>query len=246
MISYKLPIQWRLECHDELKSTSDFCRHRAEEGAAEGLAVLAFKQTTGRGTRGRHWIDPGGNLSFSLLLRPENPNELIRALPFICALAFLNALRKFAPDARLSLKWPNDILLDQKKLAGVLIERGEAKNPWIVIGMGANLKAAPTIPDRPLAFLGEVTIPPHPKIVAQAVLSELSIELMQWAEAGFAPLRQRWLADAHPLGTHLAVQRGDNYINGSFAGLDELGRLLLRTDQNETLSFVTGDILLIA
>ncbi|WP_081775787.1 biotin--[acetyl-CoA-carboxylase] ligase [Asaia platycodi] len=141
-----MSFPWSLTCYESLGSTSDFCKNQAEEGAPNGLAVLARRQTAGRGTRGRAWTAPEGNLSLSFLLRHEAIETLVRVMPFLVAVAVHEALRSCLPQARLQLKWPNDIICDGAKLCGVLIERGgEPGSAWIVTGIGANLMTAPEI-----------------------------------------------------------------------------------------------------
>lgn len=239
-------IEWHLRCHDRLASTSDLCREEAENGAREGLAILARRQTAGRGTRGRSWVDPGGNLSFSFLIRPGDIDRLVGVLPFMIAVATFDSLAYYLPSRdRLSLKWPNDLMLDRRKLGGILIERGGDAPSWVVVGIGINLSIAPVMAGRVLACLSEAGASPEPEEVAERILAEFSRRAEEWRTLGFGILRKAWLARAHLPGERLAVQRGDDYISGSFAGLDEYGRLLLRTDRDTVLSFVAGDVLLL-
>jgi BirA family biotin operon repressor/biotin-[acetyl-CoA-carboxylase] ligase len=147
--SERVPARWRLEIHDSLTSTNDVCIGRAETGEAAGLAVLARRQTGARGSRGRGWTEPpSGNLALSVLLRPGTALDRPGLWPFLAGLALHQALRQVSPAA-VTLKWPNDVLLRGRKLAGILIERGlRADGAWLVIGFGANLAAAPLLADR--------------------------------------------------------------------------------------------------
>ncbi|GBQ29108.1 biotin--[acetyl-CoA-carboxylase] ligase [Gluconacetobacter azotocaptans] len=238
---------WRLEIYDELGSTSDLCLERAHAGEAAGLGVLARRQVRGRGSRGRDWQDPGGNLAFSVLLRPEGEGTWPAGLwPFIASLAFYDALAPWIPDpACLRLKWPNDVLLDGRKAAGILIESGgDSARRWVVIGFGANLRAAPPIPGRDLACVAEYGPPPAPEIVAQGICDGLDRWMAVCAGAGFAPIRQAWLERAHPLGTRLVVRGESGQVEGSFEGLDAQGMLLLRCADG-TRRISAGEILLL-
>ncbi|WP_122039200.1 biotin--[acetyl-CoA-carboxylase] ligase [Asaia bogorensis] len=245
-MSFQSGFSWTLECHETLGSTSDYCKNEAENGAAHGRAVLAYCQTAGRGTRGRQWDAPSGNLSFSFICRDARVNDLVQAMPFMVAVAVHDALSTCAPSAALRIKWPNDILCDGAKLAGVLIERGGATgSEWIVVGIGANLKTAPDIAGRQTVALSALGGQVGPADLARQILTCFSFWFDLWQRRGFAPIRQAWLDRAHEPGSRLAVQRGGDYIEGFFAGLDECGRLVLQTDQNEVQTVAAGDILLL-
>ncbi|MBS4074550.1 biotin--[acetyl-CoA-carboxylase] ligase [Ameyamaea chiangmaiensis] len=243
------PPGWRLQCYTALGSTSDVCKEAAERGEAGGRAVLARAQTAARASRGRTWQEPEGNLALSALLRPPADDQA-GYWPFIAALAFHDGLRAQAGAAgRLSLKWPNDVLLDGRKLGGILIERGldGAGTPWMVIGFGANLRHVPDVPGRSVACLAETGArAPDAVAVALDVLPALTRWEAVAREQGFGAIRAEWLGRAHPIGTPLAVRCGTDYVEGSFQGLDEQGFLLLRSPDAGILRISTGDVLLLA
>ncbi|GBR14743.1 biotin--[acetyl-CoA-carboxylase] ligase [Gluconobacter frateurii] len=239
-------MTWRFEFYETLGSTSDLLKEKAEAGAQEKLAIQAFAQTSGRGTRGRSWVDPGGNLAISLLFRPEKSTDFLAAIPFLTALSLYETARQFSSgEADFMLKWPNDLLLSERKMAGVLIEAGgSADHKWVVVGIGANLRQAPQIEGRKLSALSEVAVVPDPAVFGRSLTLQMDHWISIWEAQGFAPIREAWLERAHPVGRHLAVQRGETYISGSFSGLDEQGRLFLALPNGETIPVVTGDILL--
>lgn len=237
---------WRLEIHDELGSTSDRCIAEAGQGAEAGLAILALRQTRGRGSRGRDWQDPGGNLAFSVLLRPSDENGEVGLWPFVAGLAFHAALLPWIHDpAQLRLKWPNDLLLAGRKTAGILIESGsDFSGRWLVIGFGANLRAVPSIAGRTLACVADHGNVPGPETVARAICTELDRWQAAWRADGFGSLRAAWLQRAHPPGTRLVVRGESGQVEGAFVGLDEQGMLLLHcADGLKRIS--TGEILLL-
>lgn len=239
-------VAWRLEVYDELASTSDCCIARAGEGAEAGLAIMARRQTRGRGSRGRDWQDPGGNLAFSVLLRPADTAGAVGLWPFVAGLAFHGAILPWIRDpTQLRLKWPNDLLLAGRKTAGILIERGaDALGRWLVIGFGANLRAVPSIAGRDLACVAEYGTAPDPESVARAICAELDRWQAVWRLHGFNSLRAAWLERAHPPGTRLVVRGESGQVEGSFVGLDEQGMLLLRcSDGLKRIS--AGEILLL-
>ena len=115
----KLPPGYRLLRYDSIGSTNDEAKRLARDGAAEGTLVWALEQTAGRGRRGRAWSSPRGNLYLSLILRPDCPVGSAAQLGFVAALAVGDALRAILPRVeRLAYKWPNDVLIDGRKIAG--------------------------------------------------------------------------------------------------------------------------------
>jgi BirA family transcriptional regulator, biotin operon repressor / biotin---[acetyl-CoA-carboxylase] ligase len=224
---------WRLEVYASLASTSDLCRRRAAEGEPAGLAVLALRQTAGRGSRGRSWSSPRGSLSLSALLRPEGRAKEAGQWALLAGLAMLDGLASFlAEPSALALKWPNDVTLDGRKLAGILIDSAAdraGRLDWLVIGFGANLAEAPALADRPAAALAEAGATPEPEAAAAAVLGRLEHWRAIEAREGFAAVRAAWAGRAHPPGTRLRLRLPGRDLDGDFAGLTETGGLVLRT-----------------
>jgi BirA family biotin operon repressor/biotin-[acetyl-CoA-carboxylase] ligase len=244
------PAGYRLERVESLPSTSDACVERARAGEPDGLAILADSQTAARGSRGRSWAVRPGNLYLSVVLRPRNPAEAAGAgqWALLAGIALIETLTDFAaePDG-LSLKWPNDVLSDGAKLAGILVdaamtERGTTE--WLVIGIGANLASAPVIEGRRIAALRTPDgVPPSPVAVATVFLARLEAWRAVLAAEGFAPIRATWLRRAHPLGTPVTIKDASRIRTGVFAGLSARGELLLSAGGViETVS--TGDVLL--
>ncbi len=241
-----LPI-WRLQVHEAIGSTSDHCATLAAAGEPGGLAVLALRQTSGRGSRGRGWQSPLGNLSLSVLLRPSGTLSDVAGWPLLTGIAVADAVRPLLPDpAALVLKWPNDVLLRERKLAGILIDTALDQSGglrWLVIGIGANLAVAPEVPGRVTACLpDEGVAPPSPEAFARHLLARLAHWHSVLSRDGFDAIREAWLARAHPVGTALAVAFADQRVDGAFAGLSPEGHLLLRTPGG-VRSFSTGEVL---
>ncbi len=236
---------WRLEVHEERGSTSDDCVARAKAGEPAGLAVLAHWQTAGRGSRGRSWVAPVGNLNLSVLLRPELPAAQAGVFALLAGLAAAEAVQNFLPfGSQPLLKWPNDVLLDNAKLGGVLIDAAPngQRLDWLVIGIGLNLAAAPEIIGRATTTLSAHGGCATAEAAASAVLRRLGHWLDILGTAGIAPVHEAWLAHAHPIGTELAIT-GATTARGRFAGLSPASELLL-ADGNTITRINTGDVLL--
>jgi BirA family biotin operon repressor/biotin-[acetyl-CoA-carboxylase] ligase len=241
------PNAWRLRRYAVLPSTSDLCRSLAAAGEPEGLAILAARQTAARGSRGRQWESPSGNLSLSVLIRPRERAAAAGQWALLAAVALVETLAPHVTGGHaLKLKWPNDVLLDGVKLAGILLDSvadGLAGIEWMVIGMGANLAAAPRVPGRPTAALADIGPPPPPNMVAEAVLARIDywrrIRLLE----GFSPVRAAWLSHAQPPGTPLTLKLQDRDFGGTFAGLGDDGSLLLQSG-GRVQAFATGEVLL--
>lgn len=177
---------------------------------------------------GRAWQSPEGNLHASTLvrLRPHDPAPATLAL--VAAVALEEAVSVYLPPevGTLALKWPNDLLLDGAKLSGVLLERrGDA----VVIGFGVNLATHPDLPERPTTSLSAYGV----TITAGAFVDTLAETFARWLDrwwmVGVAPVRDRWSARGHPVGTALTARLPDGAtIDGLFDGLDTDGALILR------------------
>ena len=202
-----------LEVVEQAASTNDELKRRAEAGAGE-VALMARRQTAGRGRMGRLWTAPAGNLNLSVLLRP-GPVRSPGHWSLMCGVALAEAVRAARPDADVRLKWPNDVLLDGGKLAGILLEAG---GDWVVAGFGVNLVAAPVL-DRPTACLG---VPLGPEAFAEALLGRVAAWRDRMAAEGFRPVRDAWLASGPAPGAALP--------EGTFAGLADDGALLVTRD----------------
>jgi len=236
----------RVERHRAVTSTNSLALERARDGTAAGLAwIVAAEQTGGRGRHGRHWHSPPGNLHATRLVVAPPPLPRLAGLAFVAALALHDAVAGVVDArarARLTLKWPNDLLAGGAKLAGVLTE-AETVGPSIAIaiGIGVNVAGAPFAGATSLEGLG-----------ATASASDLFARLdaafearfAQWQGGrGFASVRADWLARAAAPGSPATVRTGRETLSGRFAGLAEDGALLLELDSGQTRRIAAGEVL---
>jgi BirA family transcriptional regulator, biotin operon repressor / biotin---[acetyl-CoA-carboxylase] ligase len=230
-----LPAGYRLVSYDSVGSTNDEAKCLAREGVADGTFVWALEQTAGRGRRGRAWISPPGNLYASLILRPDCSPHQAAQLGFVAALAIGDALGAMVPQlGGLAYKWPNDVLVNGRKISGILLESEMTavdNLTFLIIGVGVNLAASPQGTAFPATSVAEEC---DCEVVPAAMLEKFSLHFESWKERwqteGFAPVRAAWLAAAIFRGKPIRVQLEAATLHGRFLDLDEQGALLLEAD----------------
>lgn len=219
------PQGYSRQVHAELDSTNAQARRLAEAGEAGPLWVMAQRQTAGRGRRGSPWQTGEGNLAATLLLRPDAPQTVIGQLSFVAALAAADMAAQFAPNAAIAVKWPNDVLVDGRKLAGILLESGTG---WLAIGIGVNLASHPDGTEFPATSFVQQGIGAPTQDEALAVLAARFAHWYDvWMEGGFNRVRAAWLERAKGVGTQIRARLPQEIREGLFEGIDESGALLL-------------------
>jgi BirA family biotin operon repressor/biotin-[acetyl-CoA-carboxylase] ligase len=197
----------------------------SDDRAAEGDWLVALHQDSGRGRQGRSWDSAPGNFHGSTLVVLRAGDFPAQSLSLAAGLALIEALDAAVPGQPLMLKWPNDVLLLGRKLAGILLERSGDK---VVIGFGANLGSAPDLPDRRAATLAGA-LEPHD--FAPHLADSFERLLGLWRASEPKLIVQAWLARAHPVGTRLTVHSGSGAsLSGRFDGLEADGALRLRRE----------------
>lgn len=211
----------------------------------EGEWLVADRQVRGRGRLGRVWSDGIGNFMGSTVMHPGPGDPPVSTLALLSGLVVHEAIADYLADhSTLSLKWPNDLLLDGAKLAGILLQ---VVADTVVVGIGVNLRIAPAIEGRAVTALFEHGIDVPRDEFAAKLSAVFDRELQRWRSAGLAPLLRRWQSAAHPRGTRLTVlPPGEKAVEGAFAGLAEDGNLLLGLDDGSVRTIHAGDVLLAA
>jgi BirA family transcriptional regulator, biotin operon repressor / biotin---[acetyl-CoA-carboxylase] ligase len=234
------PSGYGLKRFDEIDSTNEEARRLAQAGERGPLWLTAGRQTAGRGRRGRSWDAPYDNLAATLLIDPDRPEKDWPQLSFVAAIAASDMVASFAPQARVSLKWPNDVLADGRKLAGILLENAHGA---LAIGIGVNLKHYPSDTEFPATSLAAVgaEIP-----LAEEALVRLAGGFARWYDVwraqGFAAIRDAWLARAQGLGTRIRARLMTEERSGMFEGIDESGALLLNEGLGRVSVLPAADI----
>jgi BirA family biotin operon repressor/biotin-[acetyl-CoA-carboxylase] ligase len=237
----------RLEAHATLGSTNAEALARARAGDHGPLWITAERQTAGRGRRGRAWVSEPGNLYATLLLTDPSPAERAAELSFVAALAVHDAIVNLAPAlaGRLALKWPNDVLVDGAKVAGILLESESiAPGPMAVaVGIGINCAHHPDGTSHPATDLACAGAPNTPVDLIAALSRTMLARLTTWDRArGFAAIRTDWLKRAGGVGGTVRVALADRELEGRFEDLDSAGHLMLRLPDHGLIAIAAGDV----
>jgi BirA family biotin operon repressor/biotin-[acetyl-CoA-carboxylase] ligase len=243
----RLPEGYRLVFFDAVGSTNDEAKRLARDGAPGGTLLWALEQTAGRGRRGRIWVSPRGNLYASMILRPDCPVNAAAQLGFVAALAVGGAFRTMLPHLeRLAYKWPNDVLINGRKIAGILLESDTTAAgmlSFVVAGIGVNLSASPrdtAFPATSVAEEGLGAIPPG--LMLEQLAHHFQSWEAHWHADGFAPIRAAWLAAAATSrGEPIRLNLESTTLYARFLDLDDSGALLV-DDAGQRRSIPAGEV----
>jgi BirA family biotin operon repressor/biotin-[acetyl-CoA-carboxylase] ligase len=236
VIAASWPPGVRLIRFDSLDSTNEEARRLVAAGDTGPVWITAREQTKGRGRRGNSWISESGNLYATLLL--QAPHATAAQLGFAASLAAADVVTLYADPARVSLKWPNDVLLDGRKVAGILLETLARES--LAIGIGINLLHHPEGTETPAISVNAAI---GRKVDLSDALANLAARFAAWyatwQSQGFLGLKPHWLSRASSLGGPIRARLADREMKGVFEDLDHDGALLLRTP-DKTLTRITA------
>ncbi len=238
---------YHLLSFDSLDSTNEEAKRLAKGGGCHGAVIWAKKQSDGRGRMGRNWVSSEGNLFVSVLLQPEKAQSDLAQLSFVAAIATAEALEALLSDNNdLRCKWPNDILLGDKKLSGILLESFQTEpngKPWVVVGVGVNVDSYPPRTEFPATCLKDAGVE---LVSAKIILSRFIHHFIEcyneWNDKGFAPIRKKWMQRAWGLEQRLCARLPNAEIEGICKGIDENGTLLLKLDNGKKEQIHAADI----
>jgi len=238
---------WRHLSLDDVGSTNVVALENANIGDPGKLWVTARSQSAGKARRGRQWVSEPGNLYASLLLIEPASSDALATLPLVASLALHKAIAGLVPElgAGLKIKWPNDVLLNGKKLSGILLEAAPDKHGRlaVIIGMGVNCAH---FPDNPLYPATSLLAEGHTVTsddLFQKLAASMAQELRIWSQgAGFSITRREWLDRAHGQGQMITARFPDSEIHGRFIDLDENGFLLLEEKGGSLRQISAADI----
>ena len=231
---------WLWEDKEITESTNDDALLYSQKYHGEKFIISARQQTKGRGRRGRSWIGLEGNLFFSQGIEFEVQN--LGQLIFISSLSLYQTIQKFlSTEHSLVLKWPNDVLIDNSKVSGTLLEKGS--NRYFIIGIGVNICVAPTNDNLlyPTTSLKEKGILIDRLSFLKFYIENFDINYNLWKTSGFSLIKEQWLAVVKGLGKMISVKTTTKDLYGIFDGVGDQGELLLRQDEEITKIFA-GDV----
>ncbi|WP_250296235.1 biotin--[acetyl-CoA-carboxylase] ligase [Wolbachia endosymbiont of Oedothorax gibbosus] len=229
---------FRIHHYKEVSSTNKEALDLIERGISNETVIIADKQTEGRGRTRKSWVSPEGNFYASLIINQETDVSKLTELTFVTALAVGNTLLSFISDSNVQHKWPNDILIDGKKISGILLEKRSNSN-WIIIGIGINVNHAPLPGTTCINNYGE-------SVSNMDLLKELIINFnklrKQWLFDGFYAIREMWLKKAFKMNEQISVKLADKLYEGIFADIDKSGKLVLQQKDGSLIYFDAGEL----
>ncbi|WP_163992633.1 biotin--[acetyl-CoA-carboxylase] ligase [Pyxidicoccus caerfyrddinensis] len=234
--------------HDSVGSTNEVAFRLAQDGAEHGEVVVAEQQTAGKGRRGRAWVSPPGlNLYFSAILRPELPPQRAPELTLVAAVALAEALREQGTEA--AIKWPNDVHLDGRKVAGILTELSAEPERvhFVIVGVGVNLNSrAEHFPDELRETATSLALATGQRVLRARFAATLWGRMEEWLdrylEEGFDPVRARWKALSSTLGQDVLVRTDRQELRGRAEDIDPSGALMVRTEGGSLERVLAGDV----
>jgi BirA family transcriptional regulator, biotin operon repressor / biotin---[acetyl-CoA-carboxylase] ligase len=254
---------YRLRGFDTIGSTNTEAIEAASAGDAGGIWFAARQQSAGRGRRGRQWASPHGNLAATLLMVPDTDPTLSATLGFVAGVSLNRALSSILPNgvvklgidgadgideghaARIALKWPNDVLADGAKLAGILLEAHKLNDGRhaIAIGFGVNAVAAPQGLPYPATSLLDLGTTRSAEEIFEA-LSDAWVDIFAlWQDGrGIAEVLKLWRSAAAGIGAPVAVNQNGATVRGVFETIDDAGRLIVRADDDSRIAITAGDV----
>ncbi len=234
---------------DETDSTNAEARRRAEAGEVGPLWITARRQSAGRGRRGRKWESESGNLASSLLLLTQKSPAEAAQLTFAASLAVADLLDRYVPPALVTIKWPNDVLLDGRKTSGILIESGPAPTGglWLAVGIGVNLSQTPGDTERPATCIAEhlgqgIASPPTVDEAAKALAETFGVWLDRWTTLGFQPVLDAWTARTPGLHGPCTARLTNETLTGLADGVEADGSLRLKLPDGSLRVISAGDV----
>lgn len=235
-----LPITY----FDTLDSTNEEAKRQAMAGATGPLWIVARRQSSGRGRRGRVWTSTPGNLFATGLYRLDCEPARAAQLSFAAALAVGDLCASVLDPDRVRLKWPNDVLVGGRKISGILLESGQHADGglWLAVGIGVNLSHHPEDSERPATDLRAQGAELSVEDAAERLSQRFDHWLNRWAQDGFTPIREAWLSRVHGLGERCVVRLETETLEGVFADLGPDGSLRLDLKDGGRRFISAGDV----
>ncbi|WP_395650594.1 biotin--[acetyl-CoA-carboxylase] ligase [Brevundimonas sp.] len=234
---------------EDVDSTNAEARRRAEADQTGPLWIVARRQGEGRGRRGREWVSETGNLYATLLTTTHKAPAEAAQITFVAALAVADLICTFVPAPLITIKWPNDVMIEADKAAGILVESGahETGGLWLAVGIGVNLAHAPSGAERPATAIGghlkgEVRAAPTVAEAIEVLARHFAIWMDRWDTLGFEPIRDAWVARSRGLDQACTARLGHETVSGIADGVAADGSLRLKLADGSMRLISAGDV----
>ena len=242
----KYPRGYSVTRLESAGSTNDEAKAAAQALAVDGTVIWTPHQAAGRGTHGRDWTSPPGNLAVSILKRPRMPMRFAAQAALVSAVALADALPSIGLAAqRIKLKWPNDVMVDGCKISGILVEGAAADSSveWIVAGVGVNVLHHPIETRHPATNLADANVHTTPEAVLEAFLASFDSWWGRWRRYDFQVIATAWMARTqHVPGEMLSLTQGRDRISAVYKGLAVDGALVVEGEDGIETQITSGEI----
>lgn len=239
----KLPPGIHLIELETVGSTNDYAKNAAKNGYPSGTLIWSHEQTAGRGRHGNQWVSGSGNLFMSLILRPNKNAAVVGQLSFVIAVALAKTVEHFiSPQNKVQLKWPNDLIINDKKAGGILLEtelNGVAPVNWVVIGVGVNIKNAP---DDAL-FLNELSDTSiETSLFLELFISKIMYYESIWEKNKFDKIHEEYTSRSYNIKKIISVRTSKETISGLYEGIDKTGALIITLENGSKRLITSGEV----
>lgn len=227
---------------DQVASTQDTAAEYLKVGKlSHGTVISANNQTNARGRNHSHWISSEGNIAITIALNPKLDAQLVSQISYIAGIAVLESILTLNRNIDIKLKWVNDVLIREKKVAGIIIEKIE--HNFLLVGIGINIHSTPEIARLGASSLDDVHLKVDREVFLNTILNKFQKHYNNWIEFGYIPIRNLWIQNAYGVGRNITV----NYANGAkdhgiFLDINENGNLLLLDNNNKIINVSAGEI----
>ena len=236
-----MSIDWQIKTFDTLPSTQDTLKDLISRSSdiKEGMAILAYLQTGGYGRHNRKWQGDKGNLYLSFLITPPKDKSPAAQISIITGISLIKTIKDYIDAPEIKLKWPNDVMIDSKKCAGILVEStGDNSKTHMLVGLGVNIAHAPLAISSSLNAYASEKI--EIKQFTNHFLSTFSDDYTRWTTEGFQPFRDQFINLTYDKKTAISVNVGSNQITGAFIDIDNDGNLEIMCNDTQTIQKITS------
>jgi len=222
----------------EVNSTNNFAKEKIKSGLSENTVIWAHRQTAGKGRQGNVWDSPEGNLYTSFIVRPKIEKKHIGQLSFAAAVAIANIVETLISEGNvINVKWPNDVLINTKKISGILVE-SDSDSDWVVIGMGVNIATSPKGAVSLYDLESDISV----KDFLERLIIEIGVLVSKIEIAGFDEIQKMWLKRAYRLNEEIRAKLPKETLKGIFRGIDNKGVLSLELEDGSLRDITSGEV----